>query len=114
MARPPKQTSEVASIQIAFRLTPGEKATLDSLVVCANKTMQLQGLPPVISAASLVRTLIQRAAQEAGLLPDGGQKPWEVSVTLQPSRKRPKGFTEPMPAPTCFSKILGDEEAPHD
>ncbi len=113
MPRKPRSPEQVSSSLVAVRLTEKEKARLDSLVDAANRMLRFNGLPEAVSASSLLRSLIDRAAAEAGLISQDTVSPakaWTKPIDLQVSRVSPKGTTALALPPTRFERILASFE----
>ena len=98
---------------MTIRLTPGERHKLDSLVKIANRMLRANGLPEAVSASALVRSLIDRAAAEAGLNQDSAESaamPWSAPIDLQTSLVSPKGTKGLSRIRTRYERILDSFE----
>jgi hypothetical protein len=101
MPRHPRNPSTVAASLVTIRLTPEEKQVLSDLVTQANLKMRKAGLPEVVCQGSFIRSLLERAGAEAGLITRGPDplKPWAKSMRIQPARVSPKGLKKVVPIP---------------
>jgi hypothetical protein len=77
--RPKKANPEdVATVIVALRVTPAERALLDELVIARARELHDEGVP--VTLTSYLRSLIRREAKERGLLP---------AMTANPAKKPP-------------------------
>lgn len=98
---------------IAVRITPKEGKALDAMVAAQNDKLRRLGFTPVVSAASFCRSLVLRAAVEAGLLPPLTEEPAakaevkDVELVVLPPGRRPDASKGPLPPATRFDRVLG-------
>ena len=113
VSRKPFLPDQVSGNVITIRLTSGERQKLDTLVTIANRMLRASGLPEAVSASALVRTLIDRAAAEAGLNQDStdpAAMPWSAPIDLQTSHVSPKGTTGSSRIRTRYERIMDSFE----
>jgi len=113
VSRKPFLPNQVSGNVITIRLTSGERQKLDTLVTIANRMMRTKGLPEAVSASALIRSLIDRAAEEAGLNAnniESAAMPWSAPIDLQTSLVSPKGTTGSARIRTRYERIMDSFE----
>ena len=67
--RPPRAPGEASAHNVGVRLTEAEKLALDALVTRQRAVLEAQGILASVSASDILRGLLRREANAAGLMP---------------------------------------------
>jgi hypothetical protein len=111
MSRQPfEDRAKVAAHVVALRLDDRELGGLDKAVKMQNDRLREFRMPPVLSRASYVRSLILRDLEALGLVEmQGSARAAAEPLTYQPPRKRPEKI-----GPTAWQRVLDDQVIPDD